>query len=114
MGHRVTAIGRCRRIMITTAHTCSIRIRHGTVLHIVTTMRGFLGHLHIAVRSLEGLRCEEYKYGQENVFHCNMIHAGALLSYFLSAEGVLRAGIPYSESFCAFFAVFLSMLIISR
>ena len=60
--------------MIATIHTGFISIRHGTVLHIVAAMRGFLGVLHIAERSLERLRCQQYKNGQEKVFHNNMIH----------------------------------------
>ncbi len=43
--------------MIATIHTRSVGISHGTVLHIVAAIRGVLGFLHIAIRSLEGLRC---------------------------------------------------------
>ena len=66
MGHCITAVIRVCRIMVTTIH-----VLHITVMLAVTRI---LTITHIAGRSLQRLRCEQYKNGQKNVFHNTIIH----------------------------------------
>jgi len=50
------------------------------IVHVaMLAMSDVLTIMHIAGARLHGLRCEQYKYGQKNVFHSTIIHLYAVL-----------------------------------
>lgn len=61
--------------MVTATHVLTIVMLHGAVTHIaVLAVIRALTVNHIAGRRLQRLRCQQYKNGQENVFHRRIIH----------------------------------------
>ncbi len=74
--------------MITAIHSTHITVVHITVMHVAMLAETrALTITHIAWRSLQRLRCEQYKNGQKNVFHNTIIH------FYASGVGVARTGV---------------------
>ena len=75
MGHRTTAVTCVCGIMITAIHITHITVIHIAVMHVtLLAVARILTITHVARRSLQRLRCEQYKNGQKNVFHNTIIH----------------------------------------
>lgn len=60
--------------MVTAIHT-PVHIHIMVILHITLLVMGrTLARMHIAVRGLQRLRCNQYKKGQKYKFHNSIIH----------------------------------------
>jgi len=71
------------------------------IVHVaVLAMSDILTIMHIARARLHGLSCEQYKYGQKNVFHSTIIHLYAVLDVFDQSSIILEAVFERNESGC--------------
>ena len=62
----------------------TIHVLHITVMHIsMLAVTCILTIKHIAGRSLQRLRCKQYKNGQKNVFHNTILHLLGMNQRFL-------------------------------
>ena len=60
--------------MVTTVHA-PVHVHIIVILHITMLVMGRTpGIMHIAMRSLQRLRCNQYKKGQKYKFHNSIIH----------------------------------------
>lgn len=82
MRHRIATVIRCAGIMIAAIHILHVFMLHGAVMHIaVLVVTRSLVITHITGRSLQRLRCKQYKYGQQDKFHRIIIHFQSMWCY---------------------------------
>jgi len=70
--------------MITTVHVLHVAMIHVATMHVsMWALRCSLVIAHIAQRSPQRLRRQQYKNGQKNVFHSTIIHLYGIYEVFL-------------------------------